>query len=319
MELYLGIDIGGTNIAVGIVNELGELLYKDSVKTLAPRPAEGICRDTADLCRKVLADFGVGIDQISAVGAGCPGVIWKGVVHRATNLKFRDAPVADLIGRELGRPVVLVNDADAAAYGEFAVGWDRKPDPFVMITIGTGIGGGIILDGKIRAGHNGAGGEIGHTVINSTGRKCPCGRVGCLERYCSASALERDIKKVMKSHPESVLWKYAPDRSTAHVETLFQAAAEQDETAVKLLDRYIGNLAVGIKNITALLQPELLCVGGGVSNAGDALISPLSRRVDGMSRREGERHRTNIRAAKLRSDAGIIGAALWSRHSGGII
>ena len=313
MKYYLGIDIGGTNIAVGLVTAQGELLTKQSTKTLCPRPAEDICRDTADLCRKVVADYGLTMDQIAAVGVGCPGVIMNGVVHRATNLKFRDAPVAALLQQALERPVALANDADAAAYGEFMVCWDGKPDPFVVVTIGTGVGGGIIIDGKVRPGFNGAGGEVGHTAIRVGGRKCPCGRTGCFERYCSANALTRDTLRAMALNKDSKMWQIQPDRSQVTPRVVFEAARQGDEAARKVLDYYIENMAAGLKNVISLLQPQVLCIGGGVSMQEDELIQPLARKIAGISLREGESERTRICAAKLHNDAGIIGAALLGR------
>lgn len=314
MKYYLGIDIGGTNLAVGLVDEHGRILHSDSMPARVPRPAEELCHDTALVCRKVLADYGITMEQVAAIGAGCPGLIHDGYVVAATNLVLRNAPVAALLEQELDRSVTLCNDADAAAYGEFTVSWDQKPDPFVAITLGTGVGGSIIIDGKIRAGFNGSGGEIGHTVIRAGGRKCPCGRTGCFERYCSGSSLERDTRAAMARNKESLMWELAGSAKNATAKTLFRAVEQGDPAAQRVLDYYVENLAVGVQNLIKLLQPEVLCIGGGVSYAGDALLRPLTEKLNGMVRRRNTLPVTMVTLARLKGEAGIIGAAMWGRR-----
>jgi glucokinase len=203
----------------------------------------------------------------------------------------------------------IENDANAAAYGELLAGAGRGKKNFVAITPGTGVGGGIIIDGKIFSGFNHAGGEVGHTVIVQNGEQCACGRQGCWEAYASATALIRQTKFAMIKDPSSVMWEIAGTIENVNGLTAFDAMRRGDETAKKVVDQYIEYIAVGLVNMINIFQPEVMCIGGGVSKEGDTLIKPIKSyaRLDRYSKNVATQ--TEIKTAELGNDAGIIGAA----------
>jgi len=308
---YLGVDLGGTNIAVGLVDEDRRIINRESVKTVASRGAEGLCREMAALCRRLTEGSGVPMADVAGAGVGTPGVVWDGVVSYSSNLGLRDAPLAALLARELRKPVHLENDARAAAYGEYAAGAGMGCHSMVIVTIGTGIGSGIIVNGKIHRGFNGAAGELGHTVIVPGGRVCPCGKKGCAEAYCSAGALTVSTRRAMGEHPESAMWRLGGgDVQKADAKVPFIAMRQGDEAAKRVVDEFIGYLALCASNAINLLQPEVFCIGGGVSKEGDAIVLPLRGRVEELTFAGRDGLRTKIVAARLGNDAGIIGAAL---------
>ena len=308
----IGIDLGGTNIAVGLVNEQLQIADKCSVKTNVPRSVENMVADMVQMAETLLKRNHVTWQEIASVGAGVPCTANQenGHMEDANNLGFEDVPFLSLLAEKIPVPVFFDNDANAAAWGEYLGGGYRE-DSFIMVTLGTGIGGGIILNGKLWAGINGAAAEFGHMTIQYDGISCNCGRRGCFEAMASATALIRQAREQMKAHPESLLWQLCGgDLSRVEAKTVFDGAAAGDETALKLLDTYTTYLAEGITDIINIFQPAVVCVGGGVSRAGDALLLPLreksSRRIYS---RNAERN-TRIELAKLDNDAGILGAAL---------
>lgn len=313
----IGVDLGGTNIAAGIVNEEGKILCRASVPTGAQRPGEEIVADMAALCFGLLKDAGLDIKDIEAVGIATPGVANHdtGVVEYANNLPFKKFPLADLFKAKF--PVAKVsieNDANAAAWGEAKVGAAKGTQSSIMITLGTGVGGGIIIDGKIYSGFNYAGAELGHIVICCDGRPCSCGRNGCWEAYSSATALvnmtKEKIQECEKSGRKTVMSDLSASRGKISGRTSFDAMRAGDEAAKEVVDAYIHYLACGISNIINIFQPEVLSIGGGISNEKDNLLKPLiplvRKETYGTSIVTG----TDIRIATLGNDAGIIGAAL---------
>ena len=221
----LGIDIGGTNTVVGVVDENLNILSKVSFKTLAPRSAESLCEDISRAAREAAEKANIKYSDICAAGADSPGVISKGICEFANNLGFVDVPLEKILSRSLSVPTVLSNDGNAAAYGEFVAGCGRGKNSLAMLTIGTGIGGGFVsvIDGKLSFDDFGA--EMGHFVVNSKGRKCSCGSKGCIETYCSATALIKDTKAAMRKHVDSLLWKVCPRLEDVDGKTVFKAAA----------------------------------------------------------------------------------------------
>ncbi len=312
MKYMAGIDLGGTNIAVGIVDEQFHILSKVSRKTGLPRPAGQILADAASAVKDAAQQAGIRMEELSWTGIGSPGIVNSetGLVDYSCNLGFYGQDLRKTLEQLLNMPLFMDNDANAAAYGEFVAGGAKGVDHAVVITLGTGIGGGIIINRKIYAGFNFAGAEIGHTVIKQNGRPCNCGRHGCFETYCSATGLVQTTREAMHKHPESLMWTLCEsDLSKVNGRTSFNAMKEGDETARKVVDCFIKDLACGVTNLINTFAPEIFCIGGGISKEGDILIQPLTKLVNKEVYSRFSERQTKIVAAKLGNDAGIIGAA----------
>lgn len=311
MKYYIGIDLGGTNIKAGVVSEEFEIVAKASCKTNLPRPGEEICADMAKVALEAVEAAGLTLDDIEAVGIGTPGTANSktGVIEYSNNLGFLNFPVVELMKTHIDKPCYVENDANAAAYGEFVAGAAKGANDAVCITLGTGVGGGIIIDGKIYSGFNFAGAEIGHTVINVDGPQCTCGRKGCFEVYSSATGLIRMTKEAMEKDPDSVLHAEAAEHGKVSARTAFNAMRKGDATAKQVVNDYIRYLACGIANTINIFQPDILCIGGGVCNEGDPLLLPLKELVKQEVYTKNSEKNTEVVIAKLGNDAGIIGAA----------
>lgn len=314
----IGIDLGGTNIAAGIVNENYEIIRKDSVPTGADRPGEEIVKDMAALCKKLIADEGLTEADIEYIGIATPGTADSdtGVVVYANNLPFLDFPIADLLKKYIGIDRVLIeNDANAAAKGEAVAGAAKGYANSVMITLGTGVGGGIIIDNKVYSGFNHAGAELGHIVIEHNGVPCSCGRKGCWEAYSSATALIRMTREKIASEGHATkMWDMIEGNlDNVSGRTAFNAAREGDKAGQEVVDQYIDYLACGLASIINIFQPEVLSIGGGISNEKDNLLIPVKERIKGETYSRDNIKATDIRIATLRNDAGIIGAAVLGR------
>jgi glucokinase len=307
---YVGIDLGGTNIAAGLCDEKGNILSQSSVPTMKERDWKEIVRDMAAIAEKVVKDAGHTLDEVEAVGIGCPGSIDKehGVVVYSNNIVMHNATVAEEFQKYIDKPVYLENDANAAALGEYAA-YGEGISSFVFFTLGTGVGGGIIFDGKVWSGFNGAGAEIGHQSLVFGGKRCTCGRRGCLEAYASVTALIGQTKEAMESHPESLMNEWAEKNGKVSGRTAFECAKLGDEAAIEVRDRYIECVAEGICSIINVLQPRVLAIGGGISREGDALLDPIKKYFDDNDYNK-HMPKTDIRIAKLFGDAGIVGAAM---------
>lgn len=308
----LGIDLGGTNIVAGVVDESYKIVATAQTKTLASRPNNEIVDDMAKVAVEAAKNAGIKMDDISGFGIGTPGSVdaETGTVIYANNLDFKDFPLSDMMQERTGKRFYLANDADSAAYGEYIAGAGIGSNTFVMITLGTGVGGGVIIDDKIRSGHNGAGGELGHTVIQMNGEACTCGRDGCFEAYASATALIRQTKQAMIRNSDSVMWDICGgDMNRVNGITAFDAMRKGDVAGKSVVDDYIRYLGIGITNLVNIFQPEVFCIGGGVSKEGDTIIKPLERIVYSDNYARNIEKKTAIKAAILGNDAGIIGAA----------
>ena len=307
MKYYIGIDLGGTNIVAGVVDENYQILTKASVKTNLPRPEQEIAADMAAVARQAAEEAGLSLDQIEWVGVGTPGIANSatGIIEYYNNLGFCNTPMVQYLEEALGRPAFIENDANAAAYGEYVAGAAKGAKHAVCITLGTGVGGGIIIDGKIYCGSNFGGAEIGHTVIDVNGPMCSCGRKGCFEVFSSATGLIRMTKEALAAHPESAL----KDEERITGRTAFNYMRAGDETAKQVVDDYIRYLAAGITNTINIFQPDVLCIGGGVCNEGDPLLLPMKEIVKKEVYTRNSPKNTEIVIAKLGNDAGIIGAA----------
>ena len=311
MRYCIGVDLGGTNIAVGLIDLDGKvILHKKSVKTRAPRPCEEISLDIKDVCLTLCEWQGITISEVEWIGIATPGIVRNGVVIDAFNLGWTNEKFGEIVSRLTGRPTFVANDANAAAYAEAKWGCGVGENSLIAVTLGTGIGGGIILDGKIWEGFNGFAAELGHMVIDVNGRQCTCGLRGCLEAYCSASALVHETKRMMRLYPDSLLWEVVNgDISKVDGRTAFTALAKGDSAAHHVIHDFVNYLAIGIANIINVFQPSVVCVGGGISGQGEELMRPLRERLKYTSFGTKDM-RTRVEAAVYRNDAGIIGAGL---------
>ena len=305
--MLIGIDVGGTNLVAAKVSDSGKILDKASIPVNRFASAEELCADIVRLARTVAKE-----DRIEAVGIGFPGLVDNnlGVVIQTPNMPFCNTPFRELFQKEWNIPVFMGNDANCAAIGEYWAGAAKDRHIAVMITLGTGIGGGLIVNGKLFAGSFNGGMEVGHMVIDPTGPICGCGRKGCFEQYASATALIRIAKEQMIGCKNSLLWHYC-DGNIEGVQgiTVFQAAQDGDPTAHKVLDVYIDYLAIGLANLINILQPEVICLGGGISNAQDDLfLIPLQERVKKYV--FDKNAPLCIERATLGNDAGLVGAAM---------
>lgn len=309
----IGVDLGGTNIAVGVVSEDMKIIGRGKVKTKCPRPAAEIFDDIAVAVDMAIKDAGISIDDVTSIGVGTPGSVNKenGYIEFANNLDFNQVPAKKMLEERLGKTVYLDNDANCAALGEAIAGVGKGVGNFVAVTLGTGVGSGIIVNGKIVGGVNYAGGEMGHTVIMVNGKQCNCGRKGCWEQYASATALIAQTKEAMLKNIESKMWQIT-NGSIDNVSgrTAFDAMRLGDAAAKEVCDNYIYYVSVGIINIINTFQPEFVCIGGGISHEGDTILNPIKKHIDNERYSIHASKQTKIVAAELGNDAGIFGAAL---------
>jgi len=271
----VGVDLGGTNIVAGVIDENNKILSKASVKTNAPRKPELIFDDIASVVKKAVADAGITLEDVKSIGVGTPGSVNKetGYIEFANNLDFNQVPAAEMLKERLGRTIYLDNDANCAALGEAVAGAGNGVKNFVAITLGTGVGSGIIIDGKLVVGLNYAAGEMGHMVIKFDGEQCSCGRRGCWEKYASAPALIEQTKDAMRNNHDSKMWALVNNNIDAvSGRTAFDAMRQGDQAAKAVVDRYISYVACGIINIINALQPDMICIGGGVGHEGEYLL-----------------------------------------------
>lgn len=308
--LYIGIDVGGTNLKAGLVDEAGAIVAVERTPLGTFRGPEPFAKTLAELARAVLRRGGAEPEDVAYVGMGIPGAVEGDRILYTCNIPMRDVPLGSLFRRHLDLPVLLGNDADCAAVGEWACGAGRGTRNFAVITLGTGVGGGFILNGRLYSG-GGMVGEVGHMVIRQGGEPCNCGRRGCWEAYASATALVRQTKEAMAAHPDSLLHAAAAETGGVEGRTAFLAAERGDDAALEVCRQYVSYLAAGVTNLVNILQPEVLAVGGGVAGAPDALLmEPLRRIVEAECYPRHAGRLPRILRAELGNDAGIIGAAL---------
>ncbi len=309
---WLGIDLGGTNIATGIIDENYKIIGTGKEKTDCSKGPEKVADDMARAVENAIKDAGIDRNEIVAMGIGSPGAIdpKTGTVLVATNLGFNNVPLCQMMKDRTGFDFYIENDANAAAYGELIAGAGRGKKDFIAITLGTGVGGGIIIDGKIYSGFNHAGGELGHTVIVSGGEQCSCGRKGCWEAYASATGLIRQTKAAMLINKDSKMWEVSKNIDSVNGITAFKAMRMGDETAKSVVKQYIDYVAEGLINMVNIFQPEVICIGGGISKEGDTLLDPIKEFAAKNSFTRNLDIKTEYKVAELGNDAGIIGAAL---------
>ncbi len=313
----IGIDLGGTNIAVGMVNEKYEIVAQDSTPTLVGRPSVEIVDDIAKLVKSLCKSLNIAESDVASLGIASPGVVndETGYVLCAHNLDFYNFPIIPLLRERLSiSEMHIANDANAAAWGEAVAGAAKGSKSSVMITLGTGVGGGIIDNGKIYEGFNSAAGELGHIVIQVGGRPCSCGRKGCWETYSSATGLIKStnekIEECKASGRATKMIDLVRERGKVNGRTAFDAMRMGDEAAKEVVDEYVKYLASGLTDMINIFQPEVLSIGGGISNEGQFLLDLVTPLVEEQRFGSSYFPSTELRIAKLRNDAGIIGAAL---------
>ena len=311
MKYYVGIDLGGTNIVAGVINENFEIISKAQTKTNLPRPAREICDDMVSVTKGAIESAGLQIDDIESVGIGTPGIANSdsGVIEYSCNLGFENVQMEKMFRQRLNLPVYIENDANAAAYGEYVAGAAKGAKDAVCITLGTGVGGGIIINGEIYSGFNYAGAEIGHMVIDVDGPQCTCGRKGCFEVFSSATGLVRMTKEAMDRNTDSIMHEMAKEYGKISARLAFDAMRKGDKSAKDVVDKYIKYLAAGITNTINIFQPDILCIGGGVCNEGDPLLVPMKKIVEREVYTRNSPKNTEIVIAKLGNNAGLIGSA----------
>ena len=313
----IGIDLGGTNIVASVVDDDYNIIGTSKNPTNSPRSADEIFDDIADVCEEAVKTAGLTMEDIDSVGMGTPGTVNQdGVIEFANNLAINNVPARTMLAKRINKPeekVFIENDANCAALGEAYAGCGNGAKDFVAVTLGTGVGSGVIIGGKIVNGVNYAGGECGHMVIVVDGEQCSCGRKGCWEAYASATALIRQTKKAMEEYPDSLMHKLAKEEGKVSGRTAFDAMRLGDIAGIKVVDDYIKYVACGLINIVNALQPEIICIGGGICNEGETLMKPLRRFVQSERYSIHSKIQTKIVKAELGNDAGVIGAALLGK------
>ncbi len=310
-KYFAGLDLGGTFVKGGIVDEQGRILVKDKIPTGKERPFTEIAADMAQLVKDLASRAGLQEGQLAGVGIGSPGLIdaEHGVIVYSNNIRWDNVPLCSAVEERLGLSVCITNDANAAALGEHFCGAGKQFGSMVFITLGTGVGGGIILDGKLFEGNRSAGAEIGHMVIERGGWECTCGRRGCFETYASATGLIRRTREAMQKHADSAMWRIAGGLDAVDGKTAFDGMRAGDAAAKQVVDEYIDYLAEGIINLVNIFRPEAIVLGGGVCAEGETLLAPLREKIVPHLYGGAEYAPVAIVTAGLGNDAGLCGAA----------
>lgn len=309
---YLGIDIGGTNVKGGVIDDKGNILDFISIKTLADKGPDFVIENIINnLVNVLLNNCKLTLKDIEGIGIGIPGIVNSkaGIVTFNGNLKWKNVNIVEKMKKVLDTKIFITNDANAAALGEAKFGASKNYKNSLLITLGTGVGSGIIADGKLLEGNESAGAELGHMVIQKGGAPCTCGRKGCFESYSSASGLIRETKRIMENNKESIMWKLTGDSlENVSGKTAFECY-KCDKAASEVVDNYISNLGEGLANVAAIFRPEVIILGGGISKEGDNLIIPLQKYLDENIFGGSLGPRVIIKTASLGNNAGFIGAA----------
>ena len=306
MKYGFGVDLGGTTVKIAYFNETGKMLSKWEIPTVTDNGGAQILPDIAASIAAFRKEHQISDTDLLGVGIGVPGAVSKGVVNRCVNLGWGVVPIEEELSRLTGLPAKASNDANVAALGEYWMGGGQGSENVVFITLGTGVGGGIIIGGQLYTGCNGIAGELGHIVIRQNGEPCNCGRKGCLEAYCSAASFVRFAERALDTGRKSVL---AVHKGQLNAKMICDAVDADDTLAKELFDEYCVNLANGLASFINLFQPEYIVLGGGLAGYGEKLLEPL-RRLTLPQTFHGEDKDTEIVIASLGNDAGLIGAAM---------
>lgn len=315
---FIGVDLGGTNIVAGIMDESGEVKNSFTRPTLPKRTVEQIFDDIIDMCAILIKEHSLDKSSLHSIGIGVPGEIdaKRGFINYSNNISIKNfdakgymEKLYEKVGMQI--PLFFANDADCAALGELVAGSGKGCSDLIILTLGTGVGGGIIIDNKIYSGFYAGGAELGHQTIVHNGRSCTCGNDGCLEAYASATAIIKQAQMLAKENPSSLLNVLAPNLDDMTAKMVFDARDKGDKVASVLVDEYIDYLATGVTNLVNIFKPEMILIGGGISKQGDSLIIPLTEKVD--KKAFGTGLKTKIQITKLGNDAGLIGAGMLGR------
>lgn len=313
---YIGVDVGGTGIKAGVVTENGKIIKSCAIPTKKDSDYTELVKDMADLINKTLKEASVAMNDVKSIGIGFPSAVddKNGIVVYTANINLNNAPVVSELKKYIDKPIYIGNDANCAALGEYFALNDDSIENFVAVTLGTGVGGGIIINKKLYTGANGSAGEIGHIRLKENGEKCSCGRSGCWECYASATALIRDSKIAADNNPDSLLAKnIAANGGRSNGKLVFDTAAKGDKTACEVVDNYVKHIAEGIIDMINIFQPSVIAIGGGVSRQGDNLLIPIKKYIEGRTYGASFISPCEITMAKLGNDAGIVGAAFLGR------
>ncbi len=308
MKYYAGIDLGGTFIKCGIIDEEGKLIAKDKIPTEKENGFQYIANKMSDLALSLANKMNV---KLHGIGIGSPGTVnsQKGVIVYSNNLDWDNVPLAELIKQRINLPVKVTNDANAAAIGEQFCGAGKEYSDMILITLGTGVGSGIVIEGKLFEGYRSAGAEIGHSVIHVGGEKCTCGRRGCFEAYASATALIRQTRRAMERNHNSAMWRLCDRLENVNGRTAFDGLRDGDKTAKRVVNTYIRYLAEGIANLCNEFRPQAVLLGGGICAEGDTLLRPLKKLVNERLFGGTKYAPVQLLTASLGNDAGVYGAA----------
>lgn len=311
LKYFAGVDLGGTNIAAGITDEAGRIAGRYTLPTNAQRGFDMVVCDMADAVKKAAEVSHIDFKEVRAIGVGVPGAVSKdGVtVLTAPNLGWEKALLGFRLEEITGKSVYLGNDADCAVLAESVRGAASGKKSAVMLTLGTGVGGGIIIDGRLFTGGTNDGTELGHMILVHNGEQCSCGNRGCIETYASATALIRQTKNMMERHADSLMWKYSRE-SGVNGKTAFDAAKAGDKWAKCVIDKYISYVASSVVGLVNVFRPEIVVIGGGIAGQGEYFIDPLSDAVKKMCYAKEFIEPPEVVAAGLGGDAGVIGAAM---------
>ncbi|MBX4259835.1 ROK family glucokinase [Clostridium estertheticum] len=314
--MYIGIDLGGTNIAIGIVDENGKIIHEESCETRSEREPQELIDDMIALVLKVLDEYHMQLNEITAIGVGIPGLADKdGNVIFCVNLGWRNVPLRKMLEDALHIPVYIDNDATVAALAEYESGSMQNCKSGLMLTLGTGIGGGIIINGEIYSGFNGVGSELGHTVIGENFYNCNCGRNGCLETFASSTAIIKYTKKLIIEMNETttIMENVDGNIDNLNAKIIFDCAKKGDKIATLAVDRLIKYLGIGIINIVNFIDPEIIVLGGGIAGAGQYLLDLITKEVL-ANKYYKDLPIAKIVLAQLGNKAGVIGAAMVAKH-----
>ena len=309
---YVGIDLCGTNIKTGIVNEQGKIVAKSSIPTKSDRTAAEVAFDMAFEVLNIVKSNKISMDELVGVGIGSPGAInsGAGIVDYSPNLGWYNVPIAELILKRVKKPVKVSNDANVAALGETLFGAGKGYKDTILVTLGTGVGGGVVIGGKLFEGNESKGAELGHSVIVVNGQQCGCGRRGCFEAYSSATALIRETKEAMLRDRGSKMWDFVGgDIDKVDGKTAFETEKQGDATAKLVVNNYVLYLSEGLLNLCNIFRPEAIMLGGGVCAQGDNLLNRLKVRMQALHYGYQGTPAVDLLIASLGNDAGIIGAA----------
>lgn len=310
---YIGIDIGGMSIKGGVVTEEGKFIVKDFITTEPRADEEVIIKDIADLIKRLIAKAGLTEQSIEGIGLGIPGTVFgdEGRVRYAPNINLVNTPLVAKLSKyfKFNIPIRISNDANCAALGEALFGGGKGKTDVLMCTLGTGVGVGIMINGKLFEGIDSAGAEGGHMVIRTGGEKCGCGRKGCWEAYASATALIRQTNAAIKKFPDSLLAEIARKEGTVNGKTAFTAAEQGCGAAKSVIRKYLVYVGDGMVNLVNIFRPQVFIVGGGISKEGDNIIKPLQKYVNKFGYAPKYSPKVKVVPATLFNDAGILGAA----------